>query len=238
MSGSNQSLYFDKRITLKHINSMPKLKYILISVDYHSFYYSSQGIRDTWLYYDYDIKYKNKNEYLSDLSHFWFGYTPKITLSKIKERVLNYYNNEETEYVKNKGWVPTYGFNNNNFTDWQIKTRAKFLNNEIEKSVEREEILEDLRDFIIKLKERNIEPILITNPMFKEIFKDLNPTFIENNKKDIDNLTDEFNLLYLDFSSEFYKKTNFHNVDHLNEKGAVIYSRDINDLLKSKLNLN
>ena len=31
----NQSLYFDKRITLSHIDEMTNLKYVLVSIDFH-----------------------------------------------------------------------------------------------------------------------------------------------------------------------------------------------------------
>ena len=109
MAAGGQSLYFDKRITLKHIDKLKQLKYVLISVDYHSFYFSSQGIRDTWLYYDYGIKYKDKKEILSSLSYFWFGYTPRIAISEIKNRILHSSENERTI----SGWMPAHGTNEN-----------------------------------------------------------------------------------------------------------------------------
>jgi len=66
---SNQSIYFDKRITLKYIDKLVNLKYVLISVDFHSFYFSSQGIRDAWSYYSYHIDYKDQLPLLSKLSY-------------------------------------------------------------------------------------------------------------------------------------------------------------------------
>ena len=40
----SQSIYFDKRITLKYINQLKKLKYVFISVDFHSLYFSRKWI--------------------------------------------------------------------------------------------------------------------------------------------------------------------------------------------------
>ena len=238
MAGSNQSLYFDKRIVLKHLEQLPKLKYVLISIDYHSLYFSSQGIRDTWLYYDYKIKYKNKSNFLNNISYFWFGYTPKITLSIMKSEILDKINNKKSENVKSKGWVPNYGYNEKGFTEWSIKTRANFFNNEIKNAKEHIEISKDLHEFIEVLETKNITPIIITNPMYKEVYKYLNPSFVEKNKNEISTLIKKYELPYLDFSKVDYEKTLFYNCDHLNQEGAILYSKDINKLLKIKLGLN
>jgi len=234
MAASNQSLYFDKRITLKHINHLKNLKYVLINVDFHSLYFSSQGIRDTWLYYDYDIKYKEKNELLSDFSHFWFGYTPKISLSIIKDNIIESYTDSKTrsDYVI-KGWMPRYGRNKNSFSNSKLKDKGKWFNGQVERSSEREENIMDLNDFVKQLKNRNITPILYTSPMYKDLYKYLNKDYVIKNSLDIKSITKKNNIEYWDFSDNNYDKNLFYNMDHLNRKGAVIFSRELNKLFNN-----
>lgn len=235
MAGSNQSIYFDKRITLKHLNKLTNLKYVLISFDYHSMYFSSQGIRDTWLYYDYDIKYKHKKELLSDISYFWFGYTPRITISMIKDDILSTIKNEQqTGDVIIKGWVPEFGQNESSFMESAIKSRANYFNGEIEKSTEYQEILDDLEDFIIRLRAKNIEPVFITAPMYQEIYKFLRPEYISENKKTLNYLKEKYNVPHWDFSKKIYDKSLYFNADHLNENGAKKFSKDLNEFLKKE----
>ncbi len=236
MAASNQSLYFDKRITLKHIDSLQKLKYVLISIDQHSLYFSSQGIRDTWLYYDYDIKYKGKNEFWNDVSHFWLGYTPRIALSIVKDKILNHYSDPQSKKQSEdviKGYMPHYGSDLSSFTPKSVASKAEFFNREVRKSNEREEILIDLDDFLYKLKKRDITPILITLPMYKNIYEYLVKEYLDQNKNDILDITKRHNIEYWDFSNDEKGDDTslFYNCDHLNEKGAKIFSEKINTKL-------
>ncbi len=231
MAASNQSLYFDKRITLKHIEKLKNLKFVLINVDYHSLYFSSQGIRDTWLYYDYDIKYKDKNECLSDISHFWFGYTPKISLSIVKDKLLNYY---KTSIKANDsiilGWMPHYGTKESKFTLKELKKKGKWFNREVDKSDEREEIISDLDDFIMQLKEKSITPILFTSPMYTELYQYLKKDHIIQNDIDIQKLIKKHNIKYWDYSKNDFNKSFFYDMDHLNNKGAIKFSKELNQV--------
>lgn len=230
MAASNQSIYFDKRITLKHIDSLKNLRYVMISIDYHSLYFSSQGIRDTWSYYDYGIKYKNKKEQLSDISYFWFGYTPKITLSIIKDGILKKIHGELTDADQViKGWMPLNGQDKSSFSDNGLESRANYFLREVRKSAESKEILIDLEDFIIELKKRDIQPILFTMPMYKGIYDLLDENHLIRNRENVNYLSKKFEIRYLDFTRDsVYNKLFFFNSDHLNKKGAILFSNNLN----------
>ena len=80
-----QSIYFDKEITIRNLDLMKKLKYVLISLDYHSLYFSKQrGERNIWSYYGNGIKYPNENYFKANLSPLIFGYSPLISYSLIR----------------------------------------------------------------------------------------------------------------------------------------------------------
>ena len=42
IANPGQSIYFNKEITLQNLGNLKKLKYVFISLDYHSLYFSSQ----------------------------------------------------------------------------------------------------------------------------------------------------------------------------------------------------
>jgi len=231
MAASNQSLYFDKRITLKHFDELSSLKYVLISSDYHSFYFSSQGIRDTWLYYDYNIKYKEKTEFWSNISYFWFGYTPRIAVSVVKDKVLSIkYSTDGDDEVIN-GWIPNSSTDLNAFTETSLKKKAKWFNTEVQNSNERKSIITDLDNFINELKERGIIPVLYTLPMYNQIYQYLDSSYTKQNKEDISFLIKKHNIQYIDLSKDTLSlnKFFFKDMDHLNSKGAELVSKKINN---------
>ncbi len=248
----NQSIYFDKRLTLKYLNNLSKLKYVLISVDYHSLYFSSQGIRDIWSYYGNNIKYKNKSYLLPEISPFLFGYTPKVSVALLKKYIINTwkfkneniidFNVEEGINLQDsilKGFITFEGTNELEFQSNVIKNRAEsFVSKGLNKSIkkEQEEILADLEGFIAILKNKGIKPILFASPCYIDFNSYLHHDILLNNKQVINDLCQKFNIQFLDYSNskQFYK-SDFYNSDHLNKTGGAKFGKILNiEILKMK----
>ncbi|HEX9504031.1 MAG TPA: hypothetical protein VF974_07010 [Patescibacteria group bacterium] len=234
-----QSLYFDKRITLKHLNEMKKLKYVLISVDFHSLYFSDEGYRNLWTYYGYGVDYKKEAPILSKWSHA-IGYNPKISIEFIKRGLDKKYNRIKAIDVESgvdlsrpivKGF-----FAYKDSTDLQkdhLQKRASEFNSMVLPSKERNEIIKDLEDFIDELKKRNIIPILVTLPCYGPYRDLLDKKVQEQNKADILNLCEKYQIQYWDYFTMPLKEDLFFNCDHLNEKGSAYFSAIINTRLES-----
>jgi hypothetical protein len=236
---SNQSIYFDKRITLKYINRLVNLKFVLISVDFHSLYFSSQGLRDVWSYYSYGINYKDQLPLLSRLSYL-NGYTPAVAFSFFRKHFIT---NRPFAYPielkdgiehfanENRGWIEVKD------TDWALfnqdayKQRSLAFNNTVRSSNENLEVISDLEDFILKLKSKGVTPILVTLPVYKEFSPYLDGEFKSKNNIAIQQICDRYNLQHYDFSSEILPKSYFINCDHLNLTGARYISRILNNRL-------
>ncbi|MGQ1909308.1 hypothetical protein ACT3CE_05925 [Marinifilum sp. RC60d5] len=242
----SQQIYFDKRLTIKAINEgVRNLKYVFISVDYHSLFTSSQGVRDIWSYYANGIKYKNKDYIKSTVSPFIWGYTPKVSLSLIKKRVLNtlkYRNDSIINFnVENGvnitdhlcgGFIGLEGLNNYSFNNLSYKKKASNFKENINKS-ERVEVIKDLNSFILFLKNKNIEPVLFSSPTYREYNKYLDKKQIKRNIEDIDNICQKYNIQYWRFNEDCrFLKKDFYNQDHLNKKGASKFSIILNKKLK------
>ncbi|MEO6232768.1 MAG: hypothetical protein ABJB11_17140 [Ferruginibacter sp.] len=242
LANVNQSIYFDKRIMLHLLDSTPKLKYVLLSVDYHSLYFSTQGIRDNWSYYGNGIKYKNQSYLLANISPFLFGYTPKIGFALMKKKVRNYYTYgsnclqfdvEEGVNLQDtlkKGFITSEGNNKDAFSNESMQARADYFTEMIRQSDEKAAVIYDLENLIKTLQEKNINVILFSSPTYAGYNNFLDPSIADQNTKDIRTLCDKYNLQYWDFITEpLFVQHDFYNADHLNKTGAHKFSMMLND---------
>jgi hypothetical protein len=238
---THQSIYFDKRITLKYIDQLVNLKYVLISVDFHSLYFSSQGIRNVWSYYAYNIEYKNRLPLISKISYL-NGYTAKASISFLRKHLFtNKPFNVPIELESNSEYIGDGNFNQIVFrgTDGDAFNPSAYLhrslafNNTVNQSRENEEIIFDLIDFILKLKSKGVTPILITLPVYNEFLPYLDTEISAKNKVEIERIRDLYNLEYFNFTDTILPKNYFYNCDHLNANGARHISRIVNAKLDS-----
>ena len=239
LANSGQTLYFDKRLTLSFINQLPQIRFVFISIDYHSLYSSSQGSRDKWLYYASGLKYKNKNYILEDISPFLFGYGPKLSVSLLRKALGEKFKNGKNKMKQGtmiKGYIPFAG-KPAIFNIKAYQKRAKATTEAVLKSAEAKEVLEDLEYFIRILKARNITPILFATPTFKQYNLLLDRSIINQNTAAINYLRRKHNVMYWDYSQDTsFTKEYFFDCDHLNKTGAARFSKMLNERLQSNGN--
>ncbi|TVZ16948.1 hypothetical protein JM81_3220 [Maribacter sp. MAR_2009_72] len=250
LANVSQKIYFDKRLTIKAINEgVSNLEYVFISVDYHSLFTSTQGIRDNWTYYANGIKYKDKDYTKVNLSPFLWGYTPKVSLSlltktisrKIKYRENNVLNFDVEKFVDIKdtlcnGFIGINGTDISSFNDASYLSKARYLGENTETS-ERKEVIQDLMEFIEFLKKQNIKPILFSSPTYSEFNKYLDTITVKQNLADIHFLSKKYNIPYWRYNDDArFLKEDFYNQDHLNKKGAEKFSKLINARLNALSN--
>lgn len=233
----SQSIYFDKRITLGQLNDLKKLKYVLISIDYHSLYFSHQSeSRDIWSYYGNGVQYEDEVPIEARFSRI-HGYTSQVVVSLLKKRLSGKYDNIKALDVENgvdlnremkKGMFYFVGTNNKSFANENILNRAQYFNNLVKSSNEKDSILDDLKDFIRILKERNIKPILVSTPCYREFYEKLDKQVVQTNFNIIKELEKEFDVEYINGQKFDFNKEDFYNSDHLNSKGASKFSIKLN----------
>jgi len=249
LANVSQSLYFDKRITQSLLPELPKLKYVFISIDYHSLYFSSQKFRDYWSYYGNGIKYKDKSYFLAQLSPTLFGYTPKVAIAMVWKRIAN-----RLKYGKNsidfdiekgvdmkgklvKGFIPFQGVNKQLMNDLNYQNRAAEFARTIYSSNEKQEIVSDLKGFIELLQQKDITPVLFSSPTYGKYNLFLNDSIINQNKITINKLCETYNIKYWDYSnSQYFDEGDFFNCDHMNAKGAFRFSTMLNDSILNMAN--
>lgn len=244
LANLNQRIYFDKRLTLKAIDEgVQNLKYVFISLDYHSLYSSNQGQREIWSYYGNGIKNEDTNYFLANLSPLFWGYTPKVSFALLKKKIKNKvkyrglktidFDVEDgvnvTDTVK-QGYIGRMGQNKYALTPQQFKNRVNYFN-EPEESI-RNEVILDLTDFIKKLKEKNIEPILFSSPTYTAYNEYLDTNILQQNAADIAEICTTYNVSYWDYmNSNKFDLDDFYDSDHLNKKGAIKFTQMLSNRL-------
>jgi len=248
IANSGQSIYFDKELTLQNIKALKKLKYVFISLDYHSLYFSSQrGDRNIWSYYGNGIKYPSEDYNKADISPFLFGYYPRVSFSFLKKDLLakwkyrNHarYLNFDTQIgvIKTdeltKGFTSFSGTNTSDFKKNYYLDRMDGHHNLINNSTEKEMVLNELDELITKLHSKGITPIFFSTPTFKEYNKILDPDIITHNNLITRKLCLKYNMEFWDYAiNNNFIKDEFFNPDHLNKKGSARFSKMLDSRLK------
>ncbi|MDD2474817.1 MAG: hypothetical protein PHI32_02785 [Dysgonamonadaceae bacterium] len=242
LSNLAQSIYFDKRITLSLLPELSNLKYVFISIGYHSFAFSSQFNRDFWSYYGNGVKYEGTNYFFANLSPTLFGYTPKVSYAMLKRKIINRwkYGTEIIDFEVQggvnlykqavKGFIAFEGRDTTNFNPDAYDFLSSTYTEIIDQSDEKEEILNDLEDFIQILQAKDITPILITPPNYKRYVEYLNKSYVNGNVDASNRIAAKYNIKYWNFldSDRFYID-DFYDMEHLNRKGAIKFSAMLND---------
>ena len=241
-----QSIYFDKRIALSLLPDLPNLKYVFISIDYHSLAFSSQFNRDYWSYYGNGIKYKETNYVFANLSPTLFGYTPKVAYAMMKKRILNYLKHGEealdfevqegVDIYKPvvKGFIAFEGRDTTHFTEEAFDSLTDSYAEIIERSDEKEEIVADLEDFVQILQANKVVPILLTAPTYSGYNEHLNKSYIQSNLEASKHIAERYDIEYWDFqNSDLFNLDDFYDMEHLNRKGALKFSTMLNDSINN-----
>lgn len=243
MAQVTQSLYFDKRIAIKYIDDIPNLKYAIIGLDFHSFYFSSQTkMRDLMSYYGYGIEYKDQIPFEAKLSRL-NGYSRKVAMNLFtkdfshkydKIKAIDVEEGVDLNKTMNKGWFYFKQSKIDLLDTTNCKERATYFNNLGAKSVEKNEIISDFEDFIIQLKKRKIKPIFVTIPCYSVYTKMLDKRILIENKLIINSLCNKYKIKYFDYFNLGLSKDCYKNCDHLNYKGATIFSKMLNSRISEK----
>jgi hypothetical protein len=220
----SQSLYYDMEIAKKYLDKMTSLKFVLISIDYHSLYFTYSKEREFLYSYYYGINYKKNNLIKSNISLLLWGFGLKegflMMLKKTPKTV--------------KGWL---GYKKTDFStlnEFSGKKRVERFDKMIESnSVYKGEIIESLNEFISLLKCKEIEPVLLTLPCHDFYNQNLNEDTVIQNNIDIENISKLNNIKYLNLLYKKLPDTCFYNLDHLNRKGALIVSKEINNYIEA-----
>ncbi len=219
----SQSLYFDKRITLNYLEQLPKLRFVLISIEFSSFYRLHRSSRDKFYHYYYGVDFEGQSFLKEDISYFFFGYMPKYAIQHMFE--------PEEELFR--GWKGQTSQDTINLTPGAVEARASYFNNLASENVEmRPAIIKDLEGFVEELLKKEIQPVFITNPIHEDLKSLLNPEVLRKDENDLIYISEKYQIPYRSYLNTPFQDDEFYNSDHLNERGAKRFSKMLNDYIK------
>jgi len=219
---SSQTLFYDMRLCLKYLGYLPRLKGVIISLSYISFYFelneTPDGFRDYFYFHYYGIRHPSLNL----LDPKTFCYTALYTRNMIIDNLINPLEiKKEIGDIQPNGWerapLPE---NPGSISDSSGIKRLRFHETLINPK-NRALTIQYLDELIGILKKRNIAVYLVTPPVCETYFKWINPLIDKANHNITSDLCRKFGITYLDyFRDPRFTKDDFYDNDHLNYLGA------------------
>lgn len=236
LASSSQSYFYDKELTFRYIDRLKRLKFVIIPVDYFSFYYSLHDIAD-WLDYGYDkfwgIHFPELSVWDSRSYFYTMLYTPANSLNySLKGKDFNLAGS-----LRTNGYTPVdvdskmVPFIINDKTG---RVRAQFHKRMI-RPERFDECMSNLNELIKNLVVRSVKVILVESPVFNTYSKFCDTSILLNNRKLAQELAIKYNCVFRSyFSDNRFGLDDFSDNDHLNSKGAKKFASILNEDFISK----
>lgn len=234
LANSSQSLNYDRDILLKHIDGMPSIKNVVITVSYFSFYYNLDVGAESWRsnYYKQFSGIDHHKNNLLDIRRYSLLalYTPQQALNFFSKGVsvidLSEGVDENGFLIRDSAGLYT------RINDSSGKTRFLF-HASIMKEKFHSEMMTAINELINQLKKRKIAVYLISTPLYETYSKHLDKQVLQRNDTIIAQLCKKYGTVYADFSNDKrFVKEDFYDNDHLNVYGANKFSGLIDSLIQ------
>ncbi|TYA58297.1 hypothetical protein [Formosa maritima] len=234
LSNVSQTIYFDKLLLEKHINQLPRLKYLIVAVDYTTLSQADNTQEDIWRKYFYKAQMD-----LDVPLIYWYdpkSYSLAITrkFDKTWNTFKEYRNNKTLISCDSNGWGNTYL---STVDAVEMSRLAKVVAKKHEdESMDFSLNSNRVQQMIDLCNEKGIEVLIVNMPSVAEYVSLLNSNKwqkidsvcnqIEINNKNVTRI----NLL----NNKQFELNDFQDADHLNAEGAKKCSLIIDQILKNK----
>lgn len=234
LASESQSLYYDTELTLKYIDKMPKLEYVLISIAYFSLWYEVySGIenwRDYYYYHFWNIPLNTPKVF--DLRYFSYIALYGTNFTQVAFR-KNFKTNADEDRITKAGWLKR--------VDSLKAENADSLGEQLTQTHSRsmtEDVFENnvayLNKLVLELSKRKLTPIFVSTPVFYSYSDRMDPQRIKITGEVIAGICSKYHCLYFDFLNDSnFKLSDFADPAHLNFRGTEKLTRLINDKLSS-----
>ncbi|MNK22208.1 hypothetical protein D3C87_404820 [compost metagenome] len=231
ISNISQTLLYDKLLFEKHIDSLQKLKYIILPIEYTSLSHDNDIGDLKWRKYFYEAQMGINTGLISDLDikKYFLALSPRLKITV--EAIKKYFKNGTIADCTNNGFASYIGvnkINNNN------KAANIIMNKHEDNSVDFHENLNIVNYIINKCKQKGVKVIIVNMPVTTYYAEKVNKEKREKIIEKCSKLDGQSNVYYLDvFQNANININDFHDVDHLNVEGAKKCSNILNAYIMS-----
>ncbi len=234
-SNISQSLYFDQLLFDKHVDSLPNLKNVVITIGYYSLSQLENTKEDLWRKYFYHNQMELDVPIINPLDLKKYSLSLTRRFDKSITLFHDYMYKGTIIGCDDKGWG-TYYENTNNIplvegSRATAKRHEDFL-------MDFEENLIRLQSIIAYCKKIKCNVYLVDMPVYNGYLKLLNPSKLEKITNSCKDLASHYkNVTYINLREDIrIEDTDFYDPDHLNHKGAKKYTKIINQIISDPKN--
>lgn len=226
LANISQSNEYDYALLKQYIDTLPNLKTIILPISY--FTYRDPQLEDDPTEWRYVVKYKTRMKLpthsdfsLYNLELYDFdGYTAQLS---------NFIFKRPSNMSSSSGFGLGYTLDNKN-PAWKENILHRANMTTFENPGRFPEVLEVQKKILQLAQGKNIEVLLITTPVYKEYFENLDRNQENEMRAGIDTLKRKFNVKYFDFMRDNrFNDDDFFDSDHLSEIGARKFSQILRD---------
>jgi hypothetical protein len=220
-----KAVEIDIEIIEKNLHQLPQLKYVIIPVDYITFYFT--GLHEgsaVKLYHHWNLK---------------DGFIKKYRIKRYHAFTCGFLLNEYNTYDQHDtmmGYEAEFEDLSKASPDYRVhKYQRKIIdwNSHWIDTASAPKIYKRMVNFIAMLQQKKIQTILVTMPVCKQFYACLDTALINKNNQLIDSLLHNTNAKYINLQKNnvFAADSLFFDIDHLNDKGATIATTIIGESL-------
>jgi len=234
LSNISQSLYFDQLLFEKHVDSLPNLQNVIITIGYYSLSQLENTKEDVWRKYFYRSQMELDVPIISpfDLKKYSLSMTRRF--DKSVSLISKYLEKGTIIGCDANGWGTYYKNTSGVFLEIESKATAErhkdFLLNF-------EENMARLQYIIAHCKKVNCNVYLVDMPVYEGYLELLDANKLEKITKSCNDLAINKNVTYINLRQDPRLETSdLYDPDHLNHKGAKKYTKIINTIISDPKN--
>jgi hypothetical protein len=228
----SQSLYFDYELSKRVVPELPKLKRVIVLVNYMSLYYELYDHPESWRQYDYfrewGIPLQRPADYLNlGLVSQVALYTPHAAL----EALGRGFRGDRAPHIDDRGWYRVPEEDRWGVGPEQGKKRLGVHHGFMHQRyfADNAARLDRLVGF---LRGRGLEVVLLTTPVWSTYRVGIHENLWEPTRKLADELARKHGARYLNLQDEpRLSAEEFEDPDHLNADGAIHFARILDAML-------
>jgi hypothetical protein len=236
LANYSQTLYYDDQVLARVLQSLPKLRRVVIPISYFTLYYQLYDHDEDWRQYGYAQEWGIPPARTADRwdLRMWSRvalYAPRVALEAARARFRTNLAPETDAH----GW---YEVRDREVT-WDLSAASAALplrrHHGWMKLVHEPANLAALEHLLAQLRSRDIEAVLVTTPVWPTYEAGMRPAYVERTAATIRRLQREYGVRYLSFLHEpRLHEEDFHDSSHLNARGARRFTHLLEAALEAR----
>lgn len=237
MANASQSIYYDAGIVRRYLPEMKHLRMALFTLSYFSFGFQLAESREDWRcfyyerYYDIPREEKRQRDFLELRKYSLMAlYGGKESFNYMRKG----FRVNLAEHVRPNGWyASTIPLGPINAETGRKRVQSYHADMHMDNYPRNYQRLDDL---FRTLRQRGIEPVIITPPVYETCFECLDPAGVRKMEEAINSLCAGHKVRYFNYLKDGrFVLADFSDNDHLNPQGAAKFTRILDaDVLGSR----